>query len=30
MNVVKLLGEVTALTTTGQNIDLGTRILECN
>ena len=27
MNVVKLLGEATALTTTGQNIDLGTRIL---
>ena len=27
MNVVKLLGEATVLTTTGQNIDLGTRIL---
>ena len=27
MNVVKLLGEATALTTTGNNIDLGTRIL---
>ena len=27
MNVVKLLGEATALTTTGQNIDSGTRIL---
>ena len=27
MNVVKLLGEATALTTTGQNIGLGTRIL---
>ena len=27
MNVVKLLGESTVLTTTGQNIDLGTRIL---
>ena len=27
MNVVKLLGEATALTTTGNNIDSGTRIL---
>ena len=27
MNVVKLLGEAIRLTTTGQNIDLGTRIL---
>ena len=27
MNVVKLLGEATQLTTTGQNIDSGTRVL---
>ena len=27
MNVVKLLGEATALTTTGNTIDSGTRIL---
>ena len=27
MNVVKLLGEVTVLTTTGKNIDSGTKVL---